>query len=33
MQGGRMSVSTLILILLLTFGVAKALDRLAQPYL
>ena len=28
MQGGRMTVSTLVLILLLTFGAAGALERL-----
>ena len=30
MQGGRMSISTLILILLLTFGMACAVDRLVR---
>jgi hypothetical protein len=33
MQGGRMSISTLILILLLTFGAACALDRFARAHL
>jgi hypothetical protein len=32
MQGGRMTVSTLVLILLLTFGAAGALERLRSTF-